>query len=58
MLRRIEGVVGDLTHGAAVAKEVSLGLYQAIAFLVRGESELERTFARHDAAIQKELVGV
>jgi hypothetical protein len=58
MLRRIEGVVVDLTHGAAVAKEVSVGLYQAFAFLVRGESELDRAFARHDAAIQKELVGV
>jgi hypothetical protein len=55
MLRRIEGVVSDLSVHAATAREVSLGIYQALAYFVRRDGELERTFARYDAAICREL---
>ena len=56
MLRRIEGVVTDLTLHAVAAKEVSLGICQALIYLVWQPSRLEQTFAQHDAAIRRALV--
>lgn len=54
MLRRI---VLDLTSHANVAKELSLGLYEAFSSLTRRRSALEATYARHDAYVQSELPG-
>ena len=54
MLRRI---VSDLTAHASVAKELSLGLYEAISALTRRKAVLEATYAHHDACIQSELPG-
>jgi hypothetical protein len=54
MLRRI---VSEFATSAAVAKELSLGLYEALAFLALGRDELEATFAQHDARIRAELPG-
>lgn len=54
MLRRI---VSDFTTGAAIAKEVSIGLYEAFAFLALGRAELDATFEQYDARIRAELPG-
>jgi hypothetical protein len=54
MLRRI---VSDLTSHASVAKELSLGLYEALSTLTRRKAVLEATYARHDAYIQSGLPG-
>ena len=54
MLRRI---VSEFTTSAAVAKELSLGLYEAFAFLALGRDQLEATFVDHDARIRAELPG-
>jgi hypothetical protein len=54
MLRRI---VSDFTTSAAIAKELSLGIYEALAFWTLGRAELEATFAQHDARIRAELPG-
>lgn len=54
MLRRI---VSDLTSHASVAKEISLGLYEAISSLTRRKAVLEATYAQHDAYVQSELPG-
>lgn len=44
MLRRIGATVLDLTHHAAAAKELSVGVYSAALFLLRGRTD--DTFAR------------
>ena len=54
MFRRI---FSDVATSAAIAKELSLGLYEALAFLAAGRSELESAFATHDARIRAELPG-
>ena len=54
MLRRI---VTDFATSAAIAKELSIGLYEAFAFLALGRAELEAAFAQHDARIRAELPG-
>ena len=54
MLRRI---VSEVASSAAIAKELSLGLYEALAFFALGRDELEATFAQHDARIRAELPG-
>ena len=54
MLRRI---VSDITAHATVAKEISLGLYEAFSALTRRRSALDATYARHDAYVQSELPG-
>lgn len=54
MLRRL---VSDLTAHASLAKELSLGIYEALSTLTRRRSVLEATYARHDAYIQSELPG-
>ena len=54
MFRRI---VTDFATSAALAKELSLGLYEAFAFLALGRDQLEATFAQHDARIRAELPG-
>lgn len=54
MFRRI---VSDFATSAAIAKELSLGLYEALAFLTVSRSELEVLFAKHDARIRAELPG-
>jgi hypothetical protein len=57
MLRRIERVVRDLREHAVAARELSVGALEAFATLTRGRSELEATFARHDANVRRELPG-
>ncbi len=57
MLRRLERVVQDLKLHAAAAREISVGALEAFAVLAGGRSELEVTFARHDARIRRELPG-
>jgi hypothetical protein len=57
MLRRIGATVLDLTHHAAAARELSLGVYSAALFLLRGQSDIDIVFARHDARIRRELSG-
>ena len=54
MFRRL---VSDFTTSAALAKELSLGLYEALAFLTLGRHEIEAMFAQHDARIRSELPG-
>lgn len=54
MFRRI---VSEFATSAAIAKELSLGLYEALAYLTVSRSELEATFERHDARIRAELPG-
>ena len=54
MLRRI---VSDLSAHASVAKELSLGLYEAFSTLTRRKAILEATYAQHDAYVQSELPG-
>jgi hypothetical protein len=55
MFRRIGEVVFDLSSHAAAAREISLGLYGAIAFLVRGRTDIDGTFVRHDAVVEHGL---
>ena len=46
MLRRIGATVLDLTHHAAAAKELSIGVYSAALFLLRGPTDVERAARR------------
>jgi len=57
MLRRIERVVLDIKTHAMVARELSLGLYQAVTVLTRGRAQLDDELGRHDAQVQRELPG-
>jgi hypothetical protein len=56
MIRRI---VSDITAHATVAKEISLGIYEAFATMTttRRRSMIESAFARQDAHIQSGLPG-
>jgi hypothetical protein len=54
MFRRI---ASEFATSAAIAKELSIGLYEALAFLTISRSELEAAFAKHDARIRAELPG-
>jgi hypothetical protein len=54
MFRRI---VSEFATSAAIAKELSLGIYEALALLTSGGGELEAAFARHDERIRAELPG-
>jgi hypothetical protein len=40
-----------------VARELSLGLYQAVSVLTRGRAELDAALGRHDEQVQRELPG-
>jgi hypothetical protein len=55
MLRRIGATVLDLTHHAAAARELSLGVYSAALFLLRGHSDIDIVFERHDASVRRAL---
>lgn len=57
MLRSINRVVVDLRAHAAVARQLSVGVYEAVAVLARGYAEIEAAFRRHDARVQTELPG-
>jgi hypothetical protein len=57
MLRRIERVVSDLRGHAALARELSLGLVQAVSVLALGRAELEDAVGRHERSSQSELPG-
>lgn len=54
MFRRI---VSDFAASAVIARELSLGIYEAFAFLTQGRSEIDAAFARYDAKIRAELPG-
>jgi hypothetical protein len=57
MLRRIERVVLDVRTHTALARELSVGLYEAIHVLARGRTALHDELDRHEARIQRELPG-
>ena len=57
MLRRIERVVLDVKTHTALARELSVGLYEAIHALARGRAGLNDELDRHHARIQSELPG-
>jgi hypothetical protein len=57
MLRRIERVVLDVKTHTALARELSLGLYEAFSVIARGRSEVHDALSAHHARIQSELPG-
>lgn len=59
MLTRLSRVVLDVTSHTRAARELSLGLYEALNVLTRRGSPLgfESTLRQHDAAIRSELPG-
>jgi len=54
MFRRL---VSDFAVSAVIARELSLGLYEAFAFLTQGRSEIDATFEQYDARIRASLPG-
>jgi hypothetical protein len=57
MLRRIARVVNNVKDGAYVAREISAGLYEAVASVLRVQSDLEAIVGEHEAQIQAQLPG-
>jgi hypothetical protein len=58
MLRRLERVVLDVKTHTALARELSLGLYEAFSALARGRSQtMQDALSAHDARIRTELPG-
>jgi hypothetical protein len=57
MIRRIARAVSQVMEHAAVARELSAGLYEAVASVVRVQSELDAILAEHDRQVQRELPG-
>lgn len=52
MRRRIERIVLNARTHAAVARELGLGLYQAVAIIARRRPELLETFARYEQGLR------
>ncbi len=57
MFRRIARVVSSVKDHAFVARELSAGLYEAVASVVRIQSDLEIVLTAHEQQIQRELPG-
>jgi hypothetical protein len=57
MIRRIARAMSQVIGHAAVARELSAGLYEAVASVMRVQSEFEAIFAEHDRQVQRELPG-
>jgi hypothetical protein len=56
MLRRIARAVNHVRDHAFVARELSAGVYEAVASVVLGPS-LEAILVEHSARLQRELPG-
>jgi hypothetical protein len=57
MIRRIARAVSHVMGHAAAARELSAGLYEAVASVVRVQSSFDAIFAEHDRQVQRELPG-
>jgi len=57
MIRRIARAVSQVLEHATMARELSAGLYEAVASVVRVHSEFDAIIAEHERQVQRELPG-
>ena len=57
MLRRISRAMNEMKDHAAAARELSTGLYEAIASVVRVHADFEAIMAAHERQIERQLPG-
>jgi hypothetical protein len=57
MIRRIARAVSQVRGHAVVARELSAGLYEAVASVVRVHSDFEAIIAEHDRQVRSALPG-
>ncbi len=57
MIRRITRAMSHVVEHAVVARELSAGLFEAVASVMRVNSELDAIIAAHDAQVRQELPG-
>jgi hypothetical protein len=58
MFRRIARAVGQVRGHAVVARELSTGLYEAVASVMRVHSSFEAIIAAHDRQVRSAFPGI
>ena len=57
MLRRIARAMNEMKDHAAAAREISAGLYEALACVMRVHADFDAIMAAHERQIETELPG-